>query len=523
MTLMLPSNQAKLSSAIALLAALCTAGCSSVATVTPVADVTSSKIAFQGNVHGGQQPVIGAKIQLYAAGTPTSGGAYGTGSTALITGTLPVTDLNGNFTITGDYTLPTTPSHLYIVATGGSPGVGLPINSDIALMAVLDNCTASSTLSTSLFININEVTTMASVFALQPFLAAPASANSAAPNIGAPSTAYAALQNGFETTNNLANFQTGQVVPALSNYATSTTNGQLVNSLADSLAYCINSNPLLSNNCSTLFADVKPTPSVFTPTDTIQAAFYIAQNPTYNVNAIYNLGSGTPPFIGLGSAPTSFAYTVATSASACQAPIPLGAANPYAVLAGQSITNASTASDQTVITGGLYGVSPGTSTTGFVTGTYTATLDNTDAAAAEGALTTAYNSAAGLALPAVLPADMSGITFTPGVYKTSSSVTLNSGAVTLDAQGDPNAAFVFQIGTTLIAAGGTQVILINGAQSSNIYWQVGSSATMNNATAWVGNILAYTTITFGTDATLHGRAMASGGSVTLQSNKITIP
>jgi len=118
---------------------------------------------------------------------------------------------------------------------------------------------------------------------------------------------------------------------------------------------------------------------------------------------------------------------------------------------------------------------------------------------------------------------MSGITFTPGLYKTSSAVTLNSGAVTLDAQGDPNAVFVFQIGSSLIAAGGTQVILINGAQSANIFWQVGSSATLNSSSAWVGNVIAYTTITMGTDATLHGRAMASNGAVTLLSNKITIP
>ena len=158
-----------------------------------------------------------------------------------------------------------------------------------------------------------------------------------------------------------------------------------------------------------------------------------------------------------------------------------------------------------------------------MTGTYSATFDNADAAAAEGALTTAYNTAAGLLLPAVLPGDMSGLTFSPGLYKTSSAVTLNSGNVTLDAQGDPNAVFVFQIGSTLVAAAGTQVNLINGAQSANVFWQVGSSATLNSSVAFVGNIIAYTTVTLGTDATLHGRAMASNGAVTLLSNKITIP
>jgi len=513
----------KLLSLTALLLASAIVGCGAGPSAFTTAPPASSAPVLQGNVHGGQQPVVGASIQLYAAGTPASGGGYGLGAVPLITGVLPVTDINGNFTITGSYTLPTTPSHLYIVATGGSPGPGVPVNPKLAMMSVLEGCTATTTLSSSLFININEVTTMAAVMALQPFMAAPASGNAAAPAIGAPATAYNNLQNAFETANNLASITTGQVVPAVNNYATTAHNGLLINSLADSLAFCINSNPLLSNNCSTLFSGVTPSANPYIATDTIQAAWYIAQNPTNNVNSIYSFSTGTPPFVGLTSAPVDFTYTVATSASACQLPVPLGSAGNYAILAGTTVTNASTASDQTVITNGFVGVSPGTATTGFVSGTYVATIDNLDAAAAEGSLTTAYNTAAGLALPAALPADMSGITFTPGLYKTGSSVTLNSGSVFLDAQGDSNAAFVFQIGTTLIIAGGTQVILLNGAQAGNIFWQVGSSATLNSAAAFQGNIIAYTTVTMGTDATLHGRALASNGSVTMQSNKVTVP
>ena len=498
----------------------CTAGCNITSTgIAPAAETHT----IEGSVFGGQQPVVGAKIQLYAAGAPTSGGGFGLGSTPLITGALPTTDINGNFTITGTYTLPSTPSHLYIVATGGSSAPGNPANSGIALMAVLEGCNGSSTLSSSMFININEVTTVASVLALQPFLAAPAAANFGAPAMGAPVTAFGSMQNGFATANNLASINSGTALMHVNNYATTDYNGQLVNSMADTLATCINSNTTTSNLCTNLFAAALPPSSTYTPTDTIQAAWYMAANPTNNVSALYNMGSASPPFIGLATAPTSFVATVLTSASACQSPVPLGAAGNYAVLAGSSVTNASTASDQTVITGGNVGVSPGTSETGFVTGTYTAVIDNTNAAAAEGALTTAYNTAAGLLQPAVLPGDMSGITFTPGLYKTSSAVTLNSGAVTLDAQGDPNAVFVFQIGSSLVAASGTQVILVNGAQSSNIFWQVGSSATLNSSTAWVGNIIALTTVTLGTDASLHGRAMASNGAVTMLSNKITIP
>lgn len=510
-----------ISSLLLITAAITGCGAGNPASTTPIA--AASNPVLQGNIHGGQQAVVGAKIQLYAAGAPTSGGAYGQGSTALITGVLPVSDINGNFTITGDYTLPTTPSHLYIVATGGSPGVGLPLNPNLAMMAVVESCTPSATLSSTQYIAINEVTTMAAVMALQPFMAAPSSANAAAPAIGAPSTAYNNLQNAFETANNLANMSTGQITSALNNYSTTAHNGLLTNSLADSLAFCINSNPALSNNCSTLFSNVTPTGTPYIATDTIQAAFYTVQNPTNNVSAIYNFGTGTPPFVGLTSAPVDFTFTVSTSGSACQTPVPLGSAGNYAILAGTTVTNASTNSDQTVITNGLVGVSPGSAETGFVAGTYVATIDNTDAAAAEGALTTAYNNAAALALPASLPGDMSNLTFTPGVYKTGSGVTLNSGSLFLDAQGDPNAAFVFQIGTTLIFAGGTQVTLLNGAQAGNIFFQVGSSATINGAAAIQGNIIAYTTITFGTDASLHGRAMASNGSVTLQSNKITVP
>lgn len=150
-------------------------------------------------------------------------------------------------------------------------------------------------------------------------------------------------------------------------------------------------------------------------------------------------------------------------------------------------------------------------------------IDNANAAAAESALTTAYTNAAGLLSPAVLPTDLTNITFTPGLYDTASAVTLNAGAVTLDAQNEATAVFIFQIGSTFTAAAGTQIILVNGASPKNVFWQVGSSATINSAAAWQGNIIAFTAISMGTDATLQGRAMARNGAVTLLSNKITVP
>jgi hypothetical protein len=305
------------------------------------------------------------------------------------------------------------------------------------------------------------------------------------------------------------------------NYATTDANGLLLNSLGDVLAFCVNSNPSTSTQCANLFT--MATPTGFTAQDTIQAAWYIAQNPSNNVGALFNLASATPPFVGLTTAPTSFSAPVTTSRSACQTAVPLGASGNYAILAGSTVTNASTVPDQTTVTGGLVGVSPGTATTGFTAGTYVAVFDDTDAAAAQLALTTAYNDAAGLLSAAVLPIDMGGITFGPGLYATASAVTLNSGAVTLDAQGDPNAVFVFQIGSTFTAGVGTQVLLINGANAKNVFWQVGSSATINSNAAWAGNIIAYASISLGTDATLNGRAMAQNGAVTLLSNKITVP
>ena len=496
------------------------AGCTP-ATILPVVDPAVH--AIQGSVHGGQQPLVGASIQLYAAGTPATGGGYGLGATPLITGPLPTTDANGNFNITGQYALPTTPSHLYIVATGGSSGAGNPVNDQAVMMAVLDGCSGVTTLSPLTFININEVTTTAAVMALQPFMAAPSAANVGAPAIGAPASAYNDLQNAFATANNLASVSTGASLTHVDDYATTDLNALTVNSVSDILAYCVNSSPSPTTQCANLFMNATPAGAAFVAADTTQAAYYMAANPTNNVVALYNLQAPAPPFVGLTSAPASFSVTVATSLSACQVPVPLGAAGAYAVLGGSTVTNASTVADQTTVVGGLVGVSPGTATTGFTAGTFVGVIDNTNAATAEGDLTAAYNTAAGLVSAAVLPIDMSGVTFTPGLYKTSSAVTLNSGSVTLDAQGDPDAVFVFQIGSTFTAAGGTQVLLTNGAQAKNVFWQVGSSATINTSAAWAGNIISLASISLGTDASLVGRALARNGAVTLLSNKITAP
>jgi hypothetical protein len=145
------------------------------------------------------------------------------------------------------------------------------------------------------------------------------------------------------------------------------------------------------------------------------------------------------------------------------------------------------------------------------------------AAQAQLDLTTAYLYTAGLPGGAVLPGDLSGLTFTPGLYKNSSTVMLSATTVTLDALGDANAVFIFQIGSTLTTLGGTQVILAGGAQAKNVFWQVGSSATLGTTSIFEGTIMALTSITLDNGATLTGRALARNGAVTMDTNAVTAP
>jgi hypothetical protein len=208
--------------------------------------------------------------------------------------------------------------------------------------------------------------------------------------------------------------------------------------------------------------------------------------------------------------------------SACvQAPVALGAAGNFVVLAGSTVTNAG----QTSVTGDL-GVSPGTAVTGFPPGTIVGAQHAGDPTAAQGVadLTTAYNDAAGRTLCAVTVAgNIGGQTLSPGLYKSTSSLEISSGDLTLDAQGDANAVFIFQIASTLTTTSGRQVILSGGAKSSNVFWQVGTSATLGTTSAFQGTIMADQAITLNTSATLNGRALARIAAVTLDSNTIAKP
>jgi hypothetical protein len=195
-------------------------------------------------------------------------------------------------------------------------------------------------------------------------------------------------------------------------------------------------------------------------------------------------------------------------------------ANSFAVLGGSTVTN----TGPSVITGNL-GVGPGSAITGFPPGIVLApgSLHATDAVAlqAQSETTTAYNLLAGRPATGTLTGqDLGGLTLVPGVYFFESTAQL-TGTLTLDGQGDPNATFVFQVGSTLTTASSSSVVVINGATRQEIYWQVGSSATLGTATQFAGNIVALTSISFGTDATIScGRALARNGAVTLDTNVI---
>jgi hypothetical protein len=214
-------------------------------------------------------------------------------------------------------------------------------------------------------------------------------------------------------------------------------------------------------------------------------------------------------------------FIASQPAVAATAPVGLGTAGSFAVLAGTTVTN----TGPSLISGDL-GVSPGTAVTGFPPGIVTnGTIHSADgvAAGAQSDLTTAYNDAAGRSPTANVPAFIgAGQTLAPGVYKASSSLDVG-GSLTLDAGGNPDAVFIFQAPSTLITDSASSIILTDGAQACNVFWQVGSSATLGTATAFAGSILALTSISVNTGDTIAGRALARNGAVTLDDDTITAP
>jgi len=215
--------------------------------------------------------------------------------------------------------------------------------------------------------------------------------------------------------------------------------------------------------------------------------------------------------------PTGLSSTPAT----VQLQIVLASSSDYVVLAGSTVTN----TGATKITGDV-GLSAGTSVTGFPPGIIVGTKHVADPSAVQAKLdlTTAYNNAAGRTLgPVSLAGNIGGQTLPPGLYKSTSGLAISSGNLTLDAKGNANAVWIFQIASTLTTTSGRKVILSGGARAANVFWQVGSSATLGTTSVFKGTIMADQSITMNTGASLEGRAFARIGAVTMNDNTIVRP
>lgn len=272
-------------------------------------DVGSVHMA--GTIFGGQQPITGAAVYLYA----TSTSDYGAASTSLLTPGLPgvltdahglgyvKTDSSGRFSITGDYTCPSG-AMVYLLAIGGNPGLpGTATNPNAALMSALGSCSFLLANAATTDLNVNEVTTIASVWALAPFMSSATAIGTSSAAGTKPGNA-GGLANAFATVNNLTNRQygtspgDGQPVAGggfVGLPAGMTVPSDEIYALADILASCINSDPSTSSNCSNLFASSHSS-SGAVPTNTVDAALNIAQNPGANVSALFNLIPPAPAF-----------------------------------------------------------------------------------------------------------------------------------------------------------------------------------------------------------------------------------
>ena len=262
-------------------------------------DVSSAKpaVTLAGRVHGGQQPVSGAQVYLYAAGT----GGYGTPARSMLQGSgFVTTDANGDFSITGDYNCQNG-DQVYLLSTGGNPGLSAGTNNAaIALMSALGPCSA---LSSTTFVTVNEVSTVVAAYALAGFMTSPTGLSSSGTTL-----AKVGVTNAFLNAANLANTTSGAV-----NTATPSGNGSVpaaeINTLADILAACVNSDGT-GSACSTLFTATTSSGSA-APTNTAQAILNIAHNPGINVGALYNLGTPISPFQPtLASAPHDWSVAV---------------------------------------------------------------------------------------------------------------------------------------------------------------------------------------------------------------------
>jgi hypothetical protein len=284
-------------------------GCAGLPGGTSTTPAPVPRVSLHGTVHGGQQPVANSRIRIYAAGSTGYGSGYSyTTGTDLLGNHVVTTDANGNFTVTGDYTCPSASTEVYFVASGGNPIAGAGANLNLALMTAVGPCGA---LTANTYLTINELTTVASVYALSGFMAGPA-------NVGTSSTNAVGLTNAFATVNNLVSTSSGTLPgPSLPSGAVVPT--AEINTLADIVASCINSTGGSAagtvsdgTTCGNLFA-LSNNSSATAPTDTITALLNIARNPSHNVVALNGLVAPKSPFQPTVIIPSAGAWTLAVT------------------------------------------------------------------------------------------------------------------------------------------------------------------------------------------------------------------
>lgn len=305
--------------AVGVLVAVAMTGCEGrTSMIAPHSPTIAAPASAHGRVMGGQQPITGASIYLYAAGA----GGYGSAAASLLTSSTGnqddsgnwyvTTDANGNFAITGDWSCPVSPSpsYLYLLALGGNPG-GSSANPNLALLAALGPCTG---VNSSTYVVVNELTTVASIWALSPFM-------TGMTNIGSSATNQVGLGDAFAAANSVANIATGTASgPSLPVGASLPV--AKIDTLANILASCVNSTGGTagdSSPCGNLF--LATTVNSVAPTNTVAAALNMAQQPGANVSALFAQQAAIPPFLpNLSTAPNDLTIAINYTGGGLNAP-----------------------------------------------------------------------------------------------------------------------------------------------------------------------------------------------------------
>lgn len=412
------------------------AGCATGSSANQTTPVTPVVVAVatgpHGEAFGGQQPVSGMTLQLYAVGS----GGYGSAATPLFSPAV-TTNSSGGFSFPSNYCPTPSSTPVYLVGTGGDPVAGnqaagnANANPNLALMVALGGC---NTLNSSTHIHMNELTTVAAVWALTPFMSG---SSTSYLNVGAPSTNSAGLQLAFAASSEVVNTSTGTFPGNLPSGATLPT-AELY-SLADLLEACINSKGGVANDnltdCGSLFGLTPNTAGTLYPTDTITAAMNIAQNPARNVGLLNNLIGGTPAFEpNLGAPPNAWTVAIDYTGGALNQPTTIAADQSGNIWVGNSGSNAVSLFDnlgnsKLGTTGTMLGGAPG-GVAIDLTGNAWVTASNSDVYELNSSGTIANTlTGNGLNLPTGIAIDPSGIVWVANSGANSVSAFTSTGGI----------------------------------------------------------------------------------------------